>query len=30
MALPPEELVQRRLEKYSRMGKWVEKPSKTP
>jgi acetyl-CoA carboxylase carboxyl transferase subunit alpha len=29
MALPPEELVQRRLEKYSRMGKWVEKPSKT-
>jgi len=29
LALPPTELVRRRLEKYSRMGKWIEKPSKT-
>ncbi len=29
LALPPTELVRHRLEKYSRMGKWIEKPSKT-
>ncbi|MCX8113379.1 MAG: acetyl-CoA carboxylase carboxyltransferase subunit alpha [Bacteroidia bacterium] len=28
LALSPEELVQRRLEKYSRMGSWTEKSSK--
>ena len=26
LALSPEELVRRRLEKYSQMGKWIEKP----
>lgn len=29
LALSPVELVRRRLEKYSHMGKWIEKPAKT-